>query len=74
MVQHVADNVDHNVNTLNDKFTFNGMRLLAASTPTIPERKRCIPRVKVSMDDIKRNNRIPIVYKRGADSIFCKIL
>ena len=50
------------------------MGLLAAITPTIPERKRCIARVKVSMDDIKRINRIPIVYKRGADSIFCKIL
>ena len=28
----------------------------------------------MSMDDIKRINRIPIVYKRGADSIFCKFL
>ena len=59
---------------MNGKFTFHGLGLLAAITSTIPERKRCIPRVKVSMDDIKRINRIPIVYKRGADSIFCKIV
>ena len=50
------------------------MELLATITPTIPERKRCIPRVKMTMDDFKRINRILIVYKRVADSIFFKIL
>ena len=74
VAQHVADNVDQSIYTLDGKFTFHGMRLSAASTPIIPERKHCIPRVKVCMDDIKCINTISIVYKRCANSIFCKIL
>ena len=38
-LQHVADNVDHNVRTIDGHGTFHGMGILSVSTPGSQERK-----------------------------------
>ena len=48
-VQHVADNVDHNLRTLDGYNTFHG--IIAAVTPRT-EICKTVPRVKVTADDI----------------------
>ena len=61
LVQHVADNVDHDICTLDGKFTFHGMGMLAAVTPSLLlKRKRVIPRVKVTIEDIKGIGRVAL--------------
>jgi hypothetical protein len=46
-VQHIADNIDHNVCTLNGRDTFHGMGIVATF---IPEKimHQCIPRLEVT--------------------------
>ena len=52
-MQHVADNVDHNLRTLNRLNTFHGMGIIAAITPAKVSRER-VPRLSVSSDEIVR--------------------
>ena len=57
-IQFVADNVDHNIRTLNGLDTFHGMGIIAALTPRtnlVPsvEYARCVvPRLNVTTNDI----------------------
>ena len=44
-VQYAADNVDHNIRTLDGNDTFHGMGMIAVITPAI-ECTKSIPRVK----------------------------
>ena len=46
-VQYAADNVDHNIRTLDGHDTFHGMGMIAAITPGTRS-ERPIPRAKVS--------------------------
>ena len=48
VVQHVADNADHNLCTLDGKGTFHGMAIIAAITPQTERAYPVVPRVKVS--------------------------
>ena len=50
-VQYVADNVDHNIRTLDGNNTFHGMGMIAAITPGVSKSKT-IPRVNVTPKDI----------------------
>ena len=60
-VQHVADNVDHNIRTLDGHGTFHGMGIIAAITPkTVATRK--IPRVNVSLEDVSAVGRLDIKF------------
>ena len=60
-VQFVADNVDHNIRTIDGLNTFHGMGIIAAFTPgKIPSKP--VPRVAVSSDDILKVGRINIKY------------
>ena len=43
-VQFVADNVDHDICTLDSRNTFHGMGMIAAVTPTIHQTKKPVPR------------------------------
>ena len=63
-IQYVADNVDHNICTLDGHGTFHGMGIIATCTPT-SRIKRTIPKVKVSMDDISKVAGIHIKYHPG---------
>ena len=60
-VQYVADNVDHNVATLDGTGTFHGMGIIAVVTPQIQARK-IVPKVPVNAKDIAAVGRINIEF------------
>ena len=55
--QYAADNVDHNVRTLDGKNTFHGMGIIAAFTPKIKTNAQ-IKKINVSPEDIVFKGRI----------------
>ena len=58
-VQYVADNVDHNVRTLDGNDTFHGMGMIATVTPgTKPT--SCVPRRQVSPQNISASGIVEI--------------
>ncbi len=59
VIQFVADNVDHNIRTLDGYNTFHGMGMIATFTPGKIVSKP-IPRKAVTSDDIKAIGRISI--------------
>lgn len=74
VVQYVADNVDHDICTLDGRFTFHGMGMLAAVTPCLPSRRRCISRIKVNIDDILSIGKVAIHhYKNPTDTVLSQI-
>ena len=52
-IQYVADNVDHNVCTIDGHGTFHGMGMIAAITPKL-KLSQAIPKVKVMNEDITK--------------------
>ncbi|CAC5362574.1 unnamed protein product [Mytilus coruscus] len=60
-VQFIADNVDHNVRTLDGYNTFHGMGILAAVTPGVKQ-SISIPRINATSDDLKALCTINIDY------------
>ena len=60
-VQHVADNVDHNLRTLDGYNTFHGMGIIAAVTPRT-EICKTVPRVNVTAEDIASVGKINIAF------------
>lgn len=62
-VQYVADNVDHNIRTLDGYNTFHGMGMIATITPGI-ESIHHIPKIKVSYRDLTAVGRIPIQFHK----------
>ena len=62
-VQYVADNVDHNIRTLDGNNTFHGMGMIAAVTPGVRSNNR-IPRIKVSFRDLASVGQIPIQFHK----------
>ena len=58
-LQYAADNVDHNIRTLDGKTTFHGMGIIASFTPGINVEAR-IRRTHVTADDIAAVGRINI--------------
>ena len=58
-VQYVADNVDHNIQTLDGTGTFHGMGIISAMTPANLD-TRSIPRGSPSLQDITNVSRISI--------------
>jgi hypothetical protein len=64
-IQYVADNVDHNICTLDGKDTFHGMGIIANVTPKTEQALK-IPRVSVSAEDIMQVGRINIKHIMSA--------
>ena len=60
-VQYVADNVDHNIRTLDGLGTFHGMGVIAAITPG-SKKSMLIPKTNVSYDDLTTLGRINLKY------------
>lgn len=56
-IQYVADNVDHNIRTIDGHNTFHGMGIIAAVTPDI---KSCTPvaRISVTPEKVAATGRI----------------
>ena len=62
-IQFVADNVDHNIGTLDGHDTFHGMGIVTAVTPKV-ELKKVIPRCLVTTDDLAAIGNINIHFYR----------
>ncbi|XP_006825118.1 protection of telomeres protein 1-like [Saccoglossus kowalevskii] len=60
-VQYAADNVDHNIRTLDGNDTFHGMGIIATVTPGTKQ-TNCIPRENVSPKDISTTGHIQIQF------------
>ena len=60
-MQYIADNVDHNVATIDGTGTFHGMGIIAAITPGI-HADMPVPKVHVTAEDIAKIGRINIQY------------
>lgn len=66
-MQYVADNADHNVQTIDGHGTFHGMGIIACVTPKI-QHASIIPRIKVTAKDIAdvgQINIVPYVQRSG---------
>ena len=61
-VQYVADNVDHNIRTLDGHDTFHGMGIIASVTPGT-KHSQLVPRRKVNSDDLCTTGRIQIQHQ-----------
>lgn len=80
--QWVADNVDHNVGTLDGQNTFHGMGIIAVSTPegSVPlvSPSRVIQRKKRSkVNDVVKDKGVPIIqyispHEKGLNSLIYK--
>ena len=64
LIQYVADNVDHNICTLDGHGTFHGMGVIATCTP-LTSTNRIVKKVNVSMADISKVAGIHIKYHPG---------
>lgn len=60
VIKYVADNVDHNLRTLDGRNTFHGMGIISIH-PTADKTNSKIPRVKVNMQDLKAIGSVDIV-------------
>ena len=67
-LQYAADNVDHNIATLDGKGTFHGMGIIATITPG-KKVTHCIPRLKATFSDIAKVGGIKIKYHTGEINI-----
>ena len=63
-IQYVADNVDHNVRTLDGHDTYHGMGMIAAVTPSTTSRCQ-VKRTLVSASEGPAASRIAIRYYKG---------
>ena len=61
LVQYMADNVDHNIRTLDGHNTFHGMGMIATVTPATYRTGR-IPRVSVTAEDIAAIGKVNIEH------------
>ena len=69
-VQYGADNVDHNMCTLDGHGTFHGMGIIAAVTPETSE-VRSIPRVKVTSLDVASIGKVQIRFHKDESCGMC---
>ena len=62
-VQYIADNVDHNIRTVDGNSTFHGMGMIATVTPGVRSNNH-IPKMKVSFRDLAAVGRVPIRFHK----------
>ena len=61
-IQYIADNVDHNVATIDGTGTFHGMGIIAAITPGTQAPRKPIPKLSVTAEEIAHVGRINIEF------------
>ncbi|CAG2210631.1 unnamed protein product [Mytilus edulis] len=71
-VQYIADNVDHNIRSLDGFGTFHGMGIIAASTPGI-KTARSVPRTNPSIKEITALAKINIKFYKEQSNSFKKL-
>ena len=67
--QWVADNVDHNLATLDGQGTFHGMGIIAVSTTNqlfLSQPSRVIRRQKIKVHELVKDKGVPVVYYKGS--------
>ena len=72
-MQFVADNVDHDICTLDSRNTFHGMGMIAAVTPTIHQTKKPVPRCKVLSDELVNCAKVPVHCHKLNNNVLAKI-
>lgn len=60
-LQYIADNVDHNIRTIDGHGTFHGMGIVASVTPGF-KRNSTVPRVNVDTEELKKLANIDIKF------------
>ena len=68
-LQYTADNVDHNSDTLDGHNTFDGMGIIATTTPGTSRTKQA-PRLRVTSEDVKSKGQMDIVYYQSKNKGF----
>ena len=66
-LQFVADNIDHNTQTLDGLNTFHGMGMISAVTPGIKCTSRRIPRVTVTAEDVAAVAKVDIHFYKNVE-------
>ena len=66
-LQFVADNIDHNTQTLDGLNTFHGMGMISAVTPGIKCTSRRIPRVTVTAEDAAAVAKVDIHFYKNVE-------
>ena len=62
-MQYIADNVDHNIRTLDGNNTFHGMGIIVEVTPGI-KHSVIVPRITASTEELKSIGKIPLYNYR----------
>ena len=70
--QFIADNVDHNVRTLDGANTFHGMGIIAVTSPG-QKQNRPVPRIKKTAEEFVFQSKIKIHYYRAESCSAIKI-
>ena len=74
-MQYAADNVDHNVRTLDGKNTFHGMGIIATVTPKINDSRSMIGRkTDVTSEEISRVDRINIHFYSPSKNVINSVI
>ena len=68
-VQYVADNVAHNIATIEGNGTFHAMGIIAAITPRVKTQRRLIPKLKVTAEELATVGCINIEYFRSPQAV-----
>ena len=63
VAQFIADNVNHNVSTLDGANTFHGMGIIAVTSPG-RKQSRPVPRIKKTAEELAFQSKIKIHYYR----------
>lgn len=61
-LQFVADNVDHNINTIDGNNTFHGMGIISCLSPGLEKNPLRIQRLDVTTDDLIASGHISLFY------------
>ncbi|KAK3097968.1 hypothetical protein FSP39_014885 [Pinctada imbricata] len=73
-VQFVADNVDHNLRTIDGHNTFHGMGIIAGSTPGGDAGQTPVPKLNVVPSDLILKGKINITYYKAPPKSSIKIV
>eukprot|EP00794_Sanderia_malayensis_P010410 gene10410-11499_t len=71
-VQYVADNVDHNIRTLDGNDTFHGMSIIANITPATKQ-TTVVPRKTINPQDVSDAGKIDIQYQKMEGKILANL-
>ena len=72
--QLVADNVDHNIKTVDELNTFHGMGIIACITPGLKYKKKLVPSISVRTADLVEVGKIHIKFYKQENNALRSII